>query len=224
MGRLTCPSGASADSVRVGNIGAAPVASTATPSGVPSLGVDILDVWEVQRPGETPRQWYTNVYRCGDLCPPQGFQILPADAYAAMMETQRALQDGRADDAIQAAADAIQLAPGFELPYLVQGATHMATADAAGALAAFEGAARLAPDRIATLYPRVVLLREAGRTEEANTLALRLLELTPPDHPERAPAACMAALAHLEQGSEDVGRTLAGEACDAGFVLCCTMR
>jgi hypothetical protein len=226
LGRLACPDGAVPQTRRLRTADAPPPPSTAPRSSVPlpKDGHEILDVWAVRCPGDAAeRLWLTSAYRCGMLCPPEGFMLLPAAAAVAAEATAAALRSGDALEARAQAAAAVSVAPGFEAAHFTQAATLMTLDDSAGALAAFEAAADIHPDSISGLYARVVILRASGELDAARPLAMRLLEVTPPRHPQRAPALCMAALAHHEQGHAEEAMLLAGQACARGFSRCCEL-
>jgi hypothetical protein len=44
--------------------------------GMPTDFEDVFDVWRVECPGQPPEEWYTNIYRCGNSCPPRGYGVL----------------------------------------------------------------------------------------------------------------------------------------------------
>lgn len=224
LGRLACADGAVPQTHRLRIAGEA-ARSRAPRSSVPlpEDGRELLDEWSVRCPGAPEQTWIANAYRCGTLCPPGDFRLLPADAAVALEEARLALGSGDADAARTAAAAAVRAAPGFEVSHFTQGATLMALDDADGALAAFEAAAAINPENISGLYARIVLLRASGQPDEAHPLAAQLLAITPDHHPQRPAALCMAALSHHEQGRHSTAMAMAGQACAKGFDLCCEL-
>lgn len=209
--------------LRVSEHPAPPTSSPRSSVPLPASGEEILDVWAVQCPTDTAeRQWIANAYRCGSLCPPEGFTLLPADAAGALAAARAAMRPPSPGEVRSHLAAAVAAAPDFEVTHFTQGATLLALDDADGALAAFTAAAEINPDNISGLYTRIILLRQAGERTATHPLSFRLLAVTPPHHPQWPPALCMAALAHSERGEQEAATLLAGQACAQGFQLCCT--
>lgn len=224
LGRLACGDGAVPQMRRL-RVSEAPAPATVAPRSsvpLPASGEEVMDVWAVQCPTDTEaRQWIANAYRCGTLCPPEGFQLLPADA-AVALAAARDTMDPPAPATVRAHLNtAVAAAPGFEVTHFTQGATLLALNDPSGALDSFTAAAQINPDNISGLYTRIILLRQAGERDATHELSFHLLAITPPHHPQRPPAMCMAALAHSERGESVAAELLAGQACAQGFQLCC---
>lgn len=132
--RLACADGSNAVVERIGSFGEAPVPSKAPSSGAPGLGVDILDRYQVMCPGQPVTLWYTNLYRCGDLCVPAPFKVLPAAAASEMTLAMRALDEHEEVDALRHASAAVERAPDFELSWLAFGYVQMVANDPQGAI------------------------------------------------------------------------------------------
>ena len=132
--RLACADGSNASVERMGNFGGAPVASQARSSGAPSMGVDVLDAYRVSCLGQPDTVWYTNLYRCGDLCVPAPFKVLPAAAANEMSAAMRALDDHEEVNALRHGKAVVDLAPDFELSWLAFGYVQMVANDPQGAL------------------------------------------------------------------------------------------
>lgn len=132
--RLACGDGSNPSVERVGNFGGAPVASSSPSSGAPSMGVDVLDGYRVRCVGQEDLLWYTNLYRCGAMCVPAPFKVLPAAAADEMSAAMRALDQGEEVDALRHGQSVIELAPDFELSWLAFGYVQMVANDPQGAM------------------------------------------------------------------------------------------
>lgn len=226
LGRLACDSGAVPTMRRLQGqtARAQPSDSPRSNVGLPTGATETLHVWSVRCPSaETEDLWVVNAYRCGALCPPDGFQLLPATAALALEEARLAMVAGDTQQINASLNAAVQSAPSFEVTHFTQGATLMALNQSEDAIAAFEAAANINPDNISGMYARIILLRSTNRAEETHGLSFRLLERTPPDHPHHPPALCMAALAHHEQGNLGEAHSLAAQSCAQGFSMCCAL-
>jgi len=138
FGRLVCPGGADPDVVRLGSISTKAPRSDSPPSGVPNFGGDILDAWSVSCPGGPEEQtWYSNMYRCGNPCPPEGFSVMSAEGMRLWLASRKAYDAGRSADAHQLAREAAEAWPASERIQYWLGVTALDQRDLHTALDAF---------------------------------------------------------------------------------------
>jgi len=113
--RLVCEDGS--ELRRVSRASTAGVRSTSPRSSVPKFGDganDIVDMWTVSCPGRAEETLYSNLYRCGDPCPPAGFRWLRADAEALFVTALKTKKSGQPERALSLLDEAVALEPNAE--------------------------------------------------------------------------------------------------------------
>jgi hypothetical protein len=171
--RLACADGSIPGVTRLGNIGVAPLASASPASDAPRFGGDVLDQWGVSC-GEEQTLLYTNLYRCGALCVPSPFRLVPGATMVLVDRAQQSLQAERLDDVATTARSIGASAPGFEIAWVLQASFLQAASQPQEALEAWEGAARVR-DSAVTRSHHAEVLAWLGRTTEARLEANELL-------------------------------------------------
>jgi hypothetical protein len=222
FGRLICPNGATADTTRVGSIGAAPVRSAAPLADEePFGGTDILDAWSVSCPGLPTVTLYANTYRCGNPCPPPPYRLLPATATTALERSRVALDAQDLETAAGAAKEAATAEPESEIVQAWLGMVLLRADRPVPALDAFQAAQRMDPfdpwHRLHEAYAYQAL--EQGDRAEAVLDELRAT--LPSDHELTGDVTCMKAWAVRSRVGEAEARGLAEAACARGVGACC---
>jgi hypothetical protein len=135
-GRLRCLSGAVPARRRVGEGGLAP----ASDSPRSRLGADpeLLELWELSCPGQTPLRLYVNPHRCGLPCPPPGLAVTDLRVEAAIQSAHAGLQADRPQDALEWARLAARQAPTDEVVQATLGHAALMAHVWPEAIAAFE--------------------------------------------------------------------------------------
>lgn len=226
-GRLMCPSGASPQVERSGNIGSVKYGSTAALSehGEAMSGLaggespDIVDAWTVHCPGGS-HEWYANIYRCGSPCPPAGFRIMDAEAARAVSDADELLSGGQPTAALNAARKAQDLEPGADMPMLYAGLALIQLGRYAEALDALEAA--FAIDSTATV-PGLYAIQSAVLTESwarGRAISDTMMGQLSPGDEAYPDALCLRS--RILAGQGDAGADTAREAaCAAGAASCC---
>ncbi len=220
FGRMMCEDGSMPEISRRGNIGKAPNPSS-SPEGPSEMGaLDILDLWEVQCPGEPVLEVYHNMYRCGSPCPPAGTKLIPAQAYSDYIASYQAHEEGDPDLALSKAQSAHAASPRFEilslwLAILSQEAGHFEEA-----LTLYDEVLAIKPDDTYSKIKKAIVLNTLGRPTEALAITTPLVGSIPPDDPAHGNALCAHATALLPTSPDDA-RHYATQACAAGVQSCC---
>lgn len=112
-GRLRCTGGAVPARRRVGEGGLA--SATSAPRSTLPGDDELLELWELQCPGQPATRAYINPFRCGSPCPPAGFTVSDVRLDAMLEAAQSALAQDRDAEALDWARLALQQSPGDEL-------------------------------------------------------------------------------------------------------------
>ncbi len=216
-GRLSCGDGRIPIVRRHGGVNRLDVASTSPPSGLPTFDrAELVDAFEVGCPSGRA-VIYTNAYRCGEVCVPSPYKLLPGAVVQSMERAQVAAKAGKVEEALALLKNATVVAPDHERTWIVRGGMTEELGRFDEALVAWEGALARFPGPL-TEGHRAEALARTGRKEEAGKLAAALLAEAP-DGPARARLLCVQSLAHTDLTK---ARTLAKQACAEGFARCCS--
>lgn len=227
FGRLMCPSGASPQAERTGNIGSVQYGSSAPLSqhGTAMSGLsggqspDIVDAWTIHCPGES-QEWYANIYRCGNPCPPAGFRIMDAEAARAVSDADELLTGGQPSAALGAARKAHEIEPGADLPLIYQGLALIRMGRYVDALDSLEKALEIDPTAsVVSMYAvkSAMLIEDWERGRAFSDTLLDNLSAEDPAYPD---ALCLHAEVLAGQGDAEAEPTRAA-ACEAGAESCC---
>jgi tetratricopeptide (TPR) repeat protein len=215
-GRLSCRDGRIPVVRRHGGVHRLEESSTSPPSGLPALGrPELVDAWEVGCP-EGRAVLYTNAYRCGEICVPVAYTLLPGAAVTQLEAAQLSARSGKVEEALAALRSATSAAPAHERTWIVRGGMAEELGRFDEALLAWEGAMSRFPGPL-TEGHRAEALARLGRKEEASVLAASLLAEAP-DGPARARLLCVQSLVSPDPAK---GRTLAKQSCAEGYRRCC---
>ncbi len=215
-GRLSCAGGRIPVFRRHGGVGAAQEVSTAPRSAEATLGKsEMVDGWEVGCP-EARYEMYTSVYRCGEVCVPAAFSVLPARAMRHMEAAKAAAKAGDVPGALVAAQAATDAAPEHERAWIFRGSFAEDLGRFDEALVAWTGAVARFPGSLSEGH-RAEALARTGKKAEARELSARLLAAAP-DAPGRGRLLCVQSLVE-----EDKARaaTVAKQSCAEGYQRCC---
>jgi tetratricopeptide (TPR) repeat protein len=222
FGRLLCNDGAVPEVRRTGNVGP----RVAPTSAVSWLSIDadseLLDRWEVSCPGDRePKVLYTNLYRCGLLCPPRGFRLLTAASEATYNASLELAGKGR----FQEAFDLVLELPTEDL------ASETLTSWRGVLLSRLEryDEARPALQAVVALRPKNPYYRlelamvdlGQGKNEEYFKVVEALLAELPTDDELHWELICRKGFHLLRSGNAQDGEPLIKQACEAGFERCC---
>jgi len=187
----------------------------------PLDGNDILDLWEVRCPGEEPRRFYTNMYRCGVRCPPVPLTVLPATTSRAFLEAKGLATAGNFATALEILEKLPPELANYEVVQSILGPLLFRTGELARAREAFEKAIEMNPeDPYHRLHLALVDLEE-GKSEAYERTLSELLEKLPENHALRPELVCRKGLALEQAGRTEEGRKLKEKACQAGDQRCC---
>ncbi len=214
-GRLACSGGRMAQVRRIGNAGGLAEPSTSVGSGMPSLGSDVVDQWEIGCP-EARYRLYTNVYRCGRACLPATLQVLPANAMTHLDAAEAAARSGSTQVALVEARAVTDSAPEHERAWVFRGNVVEALGQWDEALTVWTATLARFPGGISESH-RAEALARTGRLDEARALAATLLGEAP-DAPTRPRLLCVSAIVEVNASK---ARTLASQACAEGYRRCC---
>ncbi|MCB9797053.1 MAG: hypothetical protein H6741_30580 [Alphaproteobacteria bacterium] len=224
FGRLICPNGATAVVSRNGNIGVVKYGSSSPASDTYSFGdepTDILDEWTLICPDQEPELLYSNMYRCGDPCPPQGLRLMQADARRAMAECSIALDAGDVEGAMTQALRAVELEPDVDVSWMYLGIAQTMGGDDPGALISMERALSIDPS---ATTPRLYAALAAEATKDwdkAELHARTFLEAVDGESEVQAEMQCVRALALEQLGDPSAVDSKKRSACEAGVARCC---
>ncbi len=212
---LACADGSRAYVQRTGNIGQAPVVSSSPYArGEPFGGKDILDAWRVVCYGSAVTI-FTNLYRCGEVCLPLGWTVLPVEVDTRTEEAYGLLNEGDLEGAVRVARQISAAAPSYEEAWLRHASLAVEAADFPEAVAAFdELLARW--QTVAGLSLRWQYAHQAGDPQALPELEA-LLQRTI-GSPGEAGVRC-ALSKSLEPGPR--ATELASQACEGGIRSCC---
>lgn len=234
MGRLMCAEGAVPKVKRLGSLGEPPRASQSAPSPLWTGFGEVLDMWEVQCPGEAEaRVLYANIYRCGNPCPPSPLKILDAEAALALAageDAMGALQAGQIsqevalETMVESGKRAGEVAPGSEAVQSRLGFAYLVSQRFDEARQAYERAAEINPGDPFHLLHLSWVEMEAGNALAYAERVEALVRGTPEDHELYPEALCRYAgvlVGSEEPGAMEQAAMLAEQACSAGFDACC---
>lgn len=215
-GRLSCADGRIPVIRRHGGVGTPEVPSTSVPSGQPTFGRnDVVDGWELGCPGGR-EVVYTNVYRCGTICVPSRYKVIPAEAVPHIEAAQKALRAGQVDTALREANAATDTAADHERVWVFRGGI----AEDAGrwdeALTVWSRTAERFPGPVTESH-RAEALARTGKKAEAKALAGTLFAAAP-DAPTRPRLLCVQSLTESVPAKAKV---LAEQSCAEGYKRCC---
>jgi hypothetical protein len=219
--RLICPSGAAPYVNRTGSVGGAPVASSA-PLVLNLPSADILDRWEVHCPTAPPRIWYANMYRCGNPCPPDGFEVLPVVALDALVNTRPMLEQRRYAEALAALEYAIALTPvRFELLEFRRATFLFLSHRYAEALSIYDWLTGVSPANPYYVLYRGMIFNELGDAERYGAALNELLSDLPENHELVPELHCRRGrYLHLVNRHDEADEA-ERRACELGFARCC---
>jgi hypothetical protein len=226
--RLLCASGAKPDVRRIGAAGHPVTPSRATGSlalGAAGATSELLDRWEVRCPGEAePRTLYTNMYRCGLICPPPPFRVLSSATQRRLGESDARRRDQKWAAALAFLDDVPELEQGLE-PVLLQRARALASVGRhQDAEAAYGRALALDRDDVDARLGQAKAKRELGDEAFYARVVVELAASVSADHDLYAEIQCAAGLALRKGGRVGEGEAKVEEACAEGYVPCCSLR
>ncbi|MBI4511152.1 MAG: hypothetical protein HY698_16085 [Deltaproteobacteria bacterium] len=230
MNRLACENGGKPETHREGNVGPASVTSISPRSPMTGMAgarvpdIDIVDAWQVRCPGREPFTLYTNMYRCGNPCPPFKMRLIPARAKKLHEASVRALEEKRFEDALAHAQEALRLAPGVETYLAWLGAVYFVFDRPEDALPLLEAARAIDPRSPLHRLHIGAVHDELGHLVEYAGILDELLQELPPDHALVPELKCRKAGVLKRAGKPDEAIALAADACGAGFNRCCEAR
>lgn len=222
-GRLLCPDGSSPTVLSRSMAGPSFIQSTSQRSPRPKVGDDsrdIIDYWKVQC-GDTLIRMYSNSYRCGSLCVPKPFKLLPAAAWKAHKLALGLQRDGRHEEALakyeEAVGiyrDSVRLQTDLIHSYLENNRPEQALQQANAAIESLPKATHI-------YLLKVYALKSLGRIDEAHQALTMLFRSSHPDDGVRPAAFCASSMLYEEAGKHEDAARDAMISCKMGFKPCC---
>lgn len=222
-GRLLCPDGSTPTVLSRTMAGPPLIDSTSQRSRRPKVtddSQDIIDYWKIQC-GDTMIRMYSNSYRCGSLCVPKPFKLMPAAARRAHEQALELERNGRADEALalheKAVAlygESVRLQTDLIHSYLGNERPEQALHQANAALQKMP--------RATHIYLLVVFsLKNLGRIDEAQQALTDFFRTSHPDDDIRPAAFCARSMLYEEEGKHEDAAKTAMLSCQMGFKACC---
>lgn len=222
-GRLLCSDG-SHPTILSRSMGGVPPSKPTSPRSprpkVSEEAEDILDFWKVQC-GDTLVRMYANTYRCGSVCPPAPFKVMPAAAWNAHVEALALQDEGKEEEAlplheqsVSIYGESLRLHEFLIFSYMNNKQSEKALEHIDVVLQKFPNA-----KRIAVLRPAA--LRNLDRLEEAHQALTTVLQSLHPDDDVRPRAFCYRATIYAQEGATKKAVEAAMLSCKMGFEDCC---
>lgn len=225
FGRLLCEDGTSAIATREGSL-----FSTQTSSSPPSrlrqghgdeVGEDMIDVWKTSCGGETITL-YSNIYRCGNHCPPKGFRFSSAAGQAAYQRALALEKEGDLEGALLATEEALSFDHEVVSFHRARVYYNIELNRGDGIIAAAEEAAQALPTNTDLLSYRVMALQNSERWAEANAAADSLLQLIEGTSDRNLSATlCRKSFILKVLGDLEESASFGERSCALGFKRCC---
>ena len=221
--RLLCPGGAVPQVLnitwtRARRPSTAPLARYGVVASADDARLSRVFVFKMECPGTGTLRMFNIPTRCGPVCVPRPFGLIPMAIEFQFLRGRDLLKAGKATDAVEVLGKIIQSGPTSERNLTLYASALLAAGRAQDAVAAYEQALKLNPTGVDLRLDTARACLAAGRKERAFELRDALFREIPPGDPRFAYVLCEAA----DLLSEADSVAAREEACRSGENNCCS--